>query len=74
MSYRYVTKKKQGPNMHAASMTPTELSDRPKFNRFDTYFIDKITWATSWENLFMPYVNNKGAVWSAPLLFTAEIV
>ena len=33
-------------------------------------------WATSWENLFLPYANNKGAdqpgiraVWSVPLLF-----
>ena len=38
-------------------------------------------WATSWENLFMPYANNKGqislhicAVWSAPLLFAVSIV
>ena len=37
-----------------------------------------IMWATSWENLFMPYANNKGkyqpvlcTVWSAPYLFTA---
>ena len=36
-----------------------------------------IKWATSWENLFMPYANNKGSdQWSAcasagPLLFTA---
>ena len=33
-----------------------------------------IIWATTWENLFMPYADNKGAaqplhaVWSAPLL------
>ena len=35
--------------------------------------------ATPWENLFMPYVKNKGAdislhihvVWSAPILFSA---
>ena len=33
----------------------------------------KTIWATSWENLFMPYGNNKGAstVWSAPLLFAS---
>ena len=38
-------------------------------------------WATSQENLFMPYVNNKDAdqpayprVWSAPLLFASWIV
>ena len=38
-------------------------------------------WATSWENQFMPYANNKDAdqparicaVWSVPLLFAAEI-
>ena len=46
--------------------------------------VRKIKWASSWENLFMPYANNKGAdqpahshslrsraVWSAPLLFAA---
>ena len=39
---------------------------------------DEKYWVTSWENLFMPYANNKGAdrmgiraVWSAPLLFAA---
>ena len=39
----------------------------------------KNIWATQWENLFMPYANNKKvqislhfhAVWSAPLLFAA---
>ena len=31
-------------------------------------------WATSWENLFMPYVNNICTVWSASLLFPAWIV
>ena len=33
-----------------------------------------IKWATSRENLFMPYTNNKGAdqpAWSASLLFAA---
>ena len=25
------------------------------------FFHDKMNWATSWENLFMPYANNKGA-------------
>ena len=30
-----------------------------------------VKWATSWETLFMPYANNKGAIWSASLLFDA---
>ena len=41
-------------------------------------FVVQYEWATSWENLFMPYANNKAqislhirAVWSAPLLFAA---
>ena len=40
-----------------------------------------IMWATSWENLFMPYANNKGAdppairaVWSAPLLYLYSLI
>ena len=28
-----------------------------------------ISWATSWENLFMPYGNNIHVVWSAPFFF-----
>ena len=31
-------------------------------------------WATSWENMFMPYANNNGADPSAHLLFAAKIV
>ena len=42
-----------------------------------SHFVGFVVWrlnyiyATSWENLFLPYANNKGAVWSAPLLFPA---
>ena len=42
-------------------------------------FCDFMIWAMSWENLFMPYANNKAqislrirAVWSAPLLFAVS--
>ena len=46
-------------------------------------FLSDMKWATSWQNLFMPYANHKGTdqsehsrslihtVWSAPLLFAA---
>ena len=44
---------------------------------FDKVLVDH-NWAMSWENLFLPYANNKGAdqpgiraVWSAPSLFAA---
>ena len=47
------------------------------WDRLDAVTILRI-WATSWENLFIPYANNKGGdqlrictVWSAPLLFAA---
>ena len=42
--------------------------------KFKCIVIKSTVWATSWENLFMPYANNNGAdqpAWSAPLLFTA---
>ena len=45
------------------------------------YLVTQTIWATSWENLFLPYANNKDAdqpahlricaVWSASLLFAA---